>query len=134
MKIENSIWPEAMLDCSKVAGGKEIVEFELNSVTFPNFSCSGNSLDLEGSVGLEEKLVNDNNVVLKSTVEASGGTGAMIDIERFSNLEKLLRVTAFVVRFVSNLKKIVKKTEGVHGCRGISTDGEIMGKTRTSNN
>ena len=38
----------------------------------------------------------------------------MTDLERFSDLERLLRVTAFVVRFVSNLKKSVKKTEGVY--------------------
>ena len=123
-----------MLDCSKVAGGKEIVELGLNSVTFPNFSCSGSSLDLEAGVDLEEKLVNSDSVVLKSTVEAFSGIGAMTDIDRFSDMKKLLRVTAFVVRFVSNLRKFVNKTEGVHGCRGISSDGEIMGKMRTNNN
>ena len=54
-------------------------------------------------------------MVLQSTVEASGGISIVTDIERFSDLERLLRVTAFVLRFVSNLKKSVKKTEGVYG-------------------
>ena len=52
LKTEGSAWPEAMLDGSKVAGGKETVRFELNSETFPNFSCSGNSLALETGVDL----------------------------------------------------------------------------------
>ena len=39
---------------------------------------------------------------------------AVTEIERFSDFEKLLMVTTFVVRFVSNLKKSVKKTEGAY--------------------
>ena len=81
----------------------------MNNETFPDFSFSESSLVLEAGVDLEEKLVNSNSVVLQSTVEASGGIGIVTDIERFSDLERLLR--AFFVRFVSNLKKI----EGVYG-------------------
>ena len=113
LKIEDSVLPEAILDSSKVAGGKETVEFELNNETFPDFSCSGSSLVLEAGVDLEEKSVNNNSVVLQSTVGGSGGIG--IVISDFSDLERLLRVTAFVIRFVSNLKKSLKKTEGVYG-------------------
>ena len=54
------------------------------------------------------KLVNGNSVVFKNTVVAFSVIVVVIDIERFSDLERLLRVTAFVVRFVSNLKKSVK--------------------------
>ena len=75
MKIEDSVWPEAMFDGFKVAGGKETVEFELNNETFSDFSSSGSSLVLEPGVDLEENLVNSNSVVLQSTVEASGGIG-----------------------------------------------------------
>ena len=66
-------------------------------------------------------MLNSNSVVLQSTVEASGGIGIVTDIEHFSGLERLLRVTAFVVRFESNMKKSVKKTECVWrtGCTGI---------------
>lgn len=100
-----------MLDGSKVAGGKESVKFELNSETFSSFSCSGSSSELEPVLDLEEeKLVNGNSVVLKSAVEASGGVGHVTDMERLSNFESLLTVTAFVVSFVSNLKKSVKNT------------------------
>ena len=99
----------------KVVDGKETVEFEQNNETFPNFSSFGSSLVLEAGVDLEEKLVNSNSVVLQNTVETSSGIGIVTDIERFSDLERLLRVTAFVVRFVSNLKKSAKTTEGVYG-------------------
>ena len=75
LKIEDSVWPEAMFDGFKVAGGKETVEFELNNETFSDFSSSGSSLVLEPGVDLEENLVNSNSVVLQSTVEASGGIG-----------------------------------------------------------
>ena len=114
LNIERSVWPEAMLDGFKVAGGKETVEFELNNETFSDFSSSGSSLVLEAGIGLKERLINSNSVVLQSTVEASGGIGIVTHIELFSDLERLLRVTAFVVRFVSNFKKSVKKTEGVY--------------------
>ena len=115
LKIEDSVLPEAMFDGSKVAGGNKTVEFELNNNTFPDFSCSGILLVLEAGVDLEKKSVNNNGVVLQNTVGASGTIGIVIDIERFSDLERLLRVTVFVTRFVSNLKKSVKKTEVVYG-------------------
>ena len=86
----------------------------MNNETFPDFSCCGSSLVLKADVDLVEKLVNNNSVVLQSTVGASGGIGIVIDIERFNDLERLLRVTAFVIRFASNMKKSVKKTEGVY--------------------
>ena len=35
LKIEDFVGPEAILNGSKVAVGKETVEFELNSETFP---------------------------------------------------------------------------------------------------
>ena len=81
----------------------------MNNETFSDFSFSESSLVLEAGVDLEGKLVNSNSVVSQITVEASGGLGIVTDIEHFSDLERLLR--AFVVRFVSNLKK----TEGVYG-------------------
>ena len=115
LKIEDSVLPEAMLDRSKVAGRKETIEFDLNNETFPDFNCSGSSLVLEAGTDLEEKSVNNNSVVLQSTVGASVGIGIAIDIGRFRNLERLFKVTAFVIRFVSNLKMSVKKTEGVYG-------------------
>ena len=45
---------------------------------------------------------------MQSTAEASGSIGIVIDIERFSDLGRLLRV-----------KKSVKKTEGVYGLLAV---------------
>ena len=42
------------------------------------------------------------------------GVGEVIDISRFSSLEKLLRVTNYVMRFSRNLKKIFNKSEGTN--------------------
>ena len=81
----------------------------------PILVASRSLLVLEIGVDLEEKLVNSNCVVLQSTLEAPGGITIVIDIECFSELERLLRVSTFVIRFVSNLKKSMKKTEGVYG-------------------
>ena len=111
LKIEDSVWPEAMLDGSNLLVVKT-VELELNNQTFPDFSYSGNSLGLEAGVDLEEKLVNSNSVVLRSTTEASIGIGA---VTPFSVLVIWKVIEAFVVRFVSNQKKSVKKNEGVYG-------------------
>ena len=91
------------------------VQFELNNETFADFSCSGSSLVLEAGVDLEEKLVNSDRVILQSTAEASGSTGIVIYTERFCDLERLLKVTAFVVRLVSNLMKSEKKIEDMYG-------------------
>ena len=41
--------------------------------------------------------------------------GTVIDIERFSDLNGLMRMTAFVASFVSDLKKAVEKVGGVFG-------------------
>ena len=100
LKIKDSVLPDVG---SKVAVGKETVEFELNNEAFPDFSCSRSSLVLKAGVDLEEKLVKSDSMVLQSTVEASGGIDIVIDIERFSDLERLLRVTVFVIRFLGNL-------------------------------
>ena len=88
----------------------------------PILVASGSLLVLEVGVDLEEKLVNSNCVVLQSTVEAPGDIGIVIDIECFSELERLLRVSAFVIRFASNLKKSMKKTEGLY--HGESTNNQ----------
>ena len=73
--------------CFKFSDRFRLPHFPL--LTFPDFSCSERSLSLETDVDLEEKLINSNSVILKSTVVASGGIGAVIDIESFNNLEKL---------------------------------------------
>ena len=43
------------------------------------------------------------------------GIGEVIEIGWFSSLEKFLRVTGYVMRFVRNLEKVFNKGEGVNG-------------------
>ena len=43
------------------------------------------------------------------------GVGKVIDIGRFSYLEKLLRATKYVTSFAINLKNVFDKGEGING-------------------
>ena len=58
----------------------------------------GDALDLNQQVG--EVLI----VPTFSSVSVEGNICCVIDCERYSSLEKLLKVTCFVKRFVRNLK------------------------------
>ena len=53
---------------------------------------------------MEEVSRSNYNSVLLASQENSNLIGNIIDIERFNKLLKLLRVTSYVLRFVSNLK------------------------------
>eukprot|EP00794_Sanderia_malayensis_P018426 gene18426-biopygen12365 len=48
--------------------------------------------------------------------EESKGVGQVVNIERFSTAERLLRVTSWVLRFLHNLKQKVRKEEPRSGC------------------
>ena len=48
-------------------------------------------------------------VTMKGTAEFVSGVGAIINVERFSCLERMLRVTAYVLRFCSKLFKWLKR-------------------------
>ena len=50
-------------------------------------------------------------LVTTTTKESVNTIGKAIDIERFSSLGKLLRVTAYVKRFVVNLRSKLEETE-----------------------
>ena len=70
----------------------------------------------------ENKDLDEENVVnscRESSINVSGaenvGVGEAIDISRFSSLEKLLKVTGYVMRFARNLKKVFNKGEGING-------------------
>ena len=58
------------------------------------------SLESSEEVECERKKVN----VLAAAVEYPQGISSVIDINKYSTLKRLLRVTAFVLRFVQNLK------------------------------
>ena len=70
-------------------------------------------LGLKNRVDLRKKFAESKNIVMKTTVESRGSNSNVTEIERLSDLEKQLRVTVFVVRFVSNLKKAVNKFGGM---------------------
>ena len=59
----------------------------------------------------EVKEERKREVVLMTTVEEPLLLSQVIDIERFSTLGKLLRVTAYIQRFINNLKKRLAKNE-----------------------
>ena len=73
------------------------------------------------SLAGEELLVegcNSENVVCLLMTGSKGkvfGVGEVIDVVRFSNLEKLLRETTYVYRFVANLKLRKKGGEFIVG-------------------
>lgn len=61
-------------------------------------------------VEVAERKVDQGGVMLTMV-----GVGQAVDVEKFNNLEKLLRVTVYAVRFVNNLKTAVHKTKIVKG-------------------
>lgn len=50
----------------------------------------------------ETRKVDERDVVMNASVERKTGTSKVVDVEKFSNLEKLLIMTAYVVRLVNN--------------------------------
>ena len=98
LKMEDSVWPEATLDLLK----ENFVDLKGSESLHENLLSEG--------VDLEERKVDKGSVSMISSVEMVG-VGNVIDIKRFGDLEKLLRVTVYVVRFVNNLKASVRKSE-----------------------
>ena len=67
-------------------------------------SLEGDSLSINSSLFYDE--VKNENVILLNTDEIiSQNIGDIIDIDKFSEVNKLLRVTSYVVRFIRNLKR-----------------------------
>ena len=50
--------------------------------------------------------------LLLTTVEDKISIGNVIDINKYSNLFKLFRVTSYVLRFINNIKKKIEKMDG----------------------
>lgn len=51
--------------------------------------------------------------IQQTSTSFDSNLAAFIDISRFSSLQKLLRVTSYVLRFVSNCKREVEKQDGL---------------------
>lgn len=50
----------------------------------------------------ETRKVDEGDVVMNASVERKTGNSEVVDVKKFSNLEKLLIMTAYVVRLVNN--------------------------------
>eukprot|EP00794_Sanderia_malayensis_P015558 gene15558-biopygen13270 len=73
----------------------------------------------QGLVLSDSKEVGDERkkaVTMTIVAEESKGVGQVVNIERFSTAERLLRVTSWVLRFLHNLKQKVRKEEPRSGC------------------
>ena len=82
-----------------------------------SFDCEISSWKPDDEIDLEEKRF---VVTMKSTAEFVSGTGAIINVERFSCLERMLRVTAYVWRFCSKLFKCLKgKVDKLIGVKNL---------------
>ena len=89
-------------------------------------TCSFVDCEISGwepgdEIDVEEKRV---VVAMKGTVEVVSGIGAIINVKRFSCLERMLRVTAYVLRFCTKLFEKLKKK--VDKLRGV---GDVMKET-----
>ena len=74
------------------------------------------------------KIVSSNTSAEPKVIRAN--ISAVIDIDRFGNLKKLLRVTAYVLRFVKELKKAKQHDKGSRDLKFLSASeieqAEIM--------
>ena len=59
----------------------------------------------------------------------NGGIGEVIDCSKFGSLEKLLRMTCFVRRFVLNLKAKQMGSQGLQGSLSVAEmeKSEVLG-------
>ena len=57
---------------------------------------------------LEELEVKEKEALVLSVIESKGSIGVIMDIERFSSLERLINTTAYILLFLETLKGRVK--------------------------
>ena len=82
-----------------------------------SFDCEISSWKPGDETDLEEKRF---VVTMKGTAEFVSGIGAIVNVERFSCLERMLRVTAYVWRFCSKLFKWLKgKVDKLIGVKNL---------------
>ena len=85
-------------------------------------TCSFVDCEISGwepgdEIDVEEKRV---IVAMKGTIEVASGIGAIINVKRFSCLERMLRVTAYVLRFCTKLfEKLKKKVDKLRGVGNV---------------
>ena len=66
-------------------------------------SSEGDSLNIDSSLFYDE--IKNENILMLNYTENNVKIGNIIEIEKFSDINKLLRVTSYVVRFVKNVRR-----------------------------
>ena len=64
------------------------------------------------NVACVDEEIETTTLMVKANVIATSGVHQVIDINNFSKLTRLLRVTAYVLRFVNNLRKLPQQSNG----------------------
>eukprot|EP00795_Rhopilema_esculentum_P000685 gene685-10393_t len=114
-----------------------VLPFKENSPVLPdNFENSVNRLNstlkrLKKTPDVDALIETKPNCefTLLTKLETNGNLSTVIDVRNFSNYNKLLRVTALVMRFIDNLKAKVRGSEvtvnGSNDYEGIITVGDV---------
>ena len=77
----------------------------------PTSDISSNEIDFETDEVVKRELAKTNQEVMHSLLNKVNIDLNFINFDRFSSKSKLIRTTAFVLRFVHNLKCLVRKKE-----------------------
>ena len=72
---------------------------------------------------LEELEVKEKEALVLSVIESKGSIGVIMDIERFSSLERLINTTAYILLFLETLKGRVKTS--IISSEKIDKDGLV---------
>ena len=77
-------------------------------ITSEDYNRDNLQQSVENSSDFKNELKSSNScVTLAVEIEKMNTVDNIIDVNRYSNLLKLFRITAFVVRFISNIKKSI---------------------------
>ena len=80
---------------------------------------------------LEVLRVKEKEALVLSVIESKGSIGDIMDIERFSSLEKLLNTTAYILLFLEILKGRVRTTSTSSGSLEKTDRDGLVGRAET---
>ena len=80
---------------------------------------------------LDELKVKEKEALVLSVIESKGSIGAIIDIERFSSLEKLRNTTAYILLFLEILKGRVRTSSTSSGSLEEADRDGLVGRAET---
>ena len=93
----------------------------MNQSNVLNENVDSLKVDLNKEFNLEVK--SDEVVILANTARELNNIGNVIDIKRFSDINKLFRVTGWILRFIFNLKRRLTKKSTTQ--ENVLTSSEI---------